>query len=196
MIKAIIFDMDGTLIQLPINYDAIFKKLQNLFEIEDEFKPLIPTILEKSNGNVKLIQQSFDLICEEETQAAKKFKIMNNAIEVLNYFKNNNYSLSLVTMQCESVAKSVLDKMQISELFSNIITRDDSHERSTQIKKCVNFLSLPSNHVMVVGVRIHDVKSAKQVGCIPILCNKDKINSFNECVVISELSELFKINLS
>ena len=26
MIQAIIFDMDGTLIQLPINYDIIFKK--------------------------------------------------------------------------------------------------------------------------------------------------------------------------
>tara|TARA_B110000438_G_scaffold157120_1_gene150593 strand:+ start:4217 stop:4804 length:588 start_codon:yes stop_codon:yes gene_type:complete len=195
MIKAIIFDMDGTLIRLPINYDIIFKKLQNLFDTRDEFKPLIPKILEKSNGDMKLIQQSFDLICEEETQAVKKFEIMNNAIEVLNYFKNKNYSLSLVTMQCESVAKSVLDKMQISHLFSNIITRDNTYERSLQIKTCINFLSLPSNDVMVVGDRIHDVKSAKQVGCTPILCNKDKIDSFNECVVISELSELLKINL-
>ena len=51
MIKAIIFDMDGTLIRLPINYEKIFKKLKILFDTNDEFKPLIPSIISKSNGD-------------------------------------------------------------------------------------------------------------------------------------------------
>ena len=66
MINGIIFDLDGTLIRLPIRYEVIFEKLQNLFDTQDEFKPLIPTILEKANNDAKLIQQAFDLICEEE----------------------------------------------------------------------------------------------------------------------------------
>ena len=45
-IKLVIFDLDGTLIRLPIRYEVIFEKLQNLFDTQDEFKPLIPTILE------------------------------------------------------------------------------------------------------------------------------------------------------
>ena len=44
--------------------------------------------------------------------------------------KNKNYLLCLVTMQCMKAAQIVLDKMQISELFSSIITRDISSERS------------------------------------------------------------------
>ena len=196
MINGIIFDLDGTLIRLPIRYEAIFEKLQNLFDTQDEFKPLIPTILEKANNDAKLIQQAFDLICEEETQAAKNFKIIDNAIDTLNYFKNRNYSLSLVTMQCMKAAKLVLDKMQISELFSSIITRDDSIQRSIQIKNSVEILSLSPDNVMVIGDRIHDVQSAKEVGCSAILFNKDKLNSFKECRVISELVELRKINFS
>jgi len=62
MIKGIIFDLDGTLVRLPIRYEIIFKKLQNLFNTQDEFKPLIPTILEKANNDTKLLQQAFDLI--------------------------------------------------------------------------------------------------------------------------------------
>jgi len=196
VINGIIFDLDGTLIRLPIRYEAIFEKLQNLFDTQDEFKPLIPTILEKANNDVKLIQQAFDLICEEETQAAKNFKIIDNAIDTLNYFKNRNYSLSLVTMQCMKAAKLVLDKMQISELFSSIITRDDSIQRSIQIKNSVEILSLSPDNVIVIGDRIHDVQSAKEVGCSAILFNKDKLNSFKECRVISELVELTKINFS
>ena len=196
MIKGIIFDLDGTLVRLPIRYEIIFKKLQNLFDTKDEFKPLIPTILKKANNDIELLQQAFDLICEEETLAANNSEVIDGAIDILNYFKKRNYSLSLVTMQCMKAAKLVLDKMQISELFSSIITRDDSNQRSTQIKKSVEILSLSPDKVMVIGDRIHDVKSAKQVGCSAILFNKDKLHSFEECQVISELSELAEIDFS
>ena len=195
MIKGIIFDLDGTLIRLPIRYEIIFEKLQNLFDTNDEFKPLIPTILEKANNDIEL-QQAFDLLCEEETLAVNNFKVIDGAIDILNYFKKRNYSLSLVTMQCMKAAKLVLDKMQISELFSSIITRDDSNQRSTQIQKSVEILSLSPDQVMVIGDRIHDVKSAKQVGCSAILFNKDKLHSFEECQVISKLSELAEIDFS
>ena len=178
MIKGIIFDLDGTLVRLPIRYEIIFEKLQNLFDTQDEFKPLIPTILEKANNNIELLQQAFDFICEEETLAANNFKVIDGAIDILNFFKKRNYSLILVTMQCMKAAKLVLDKMQISELFYSIITRDDSNQRLTQIKKSVEILSLSPDKVMVIGDRIHDVKSAKQVGCYAILFNKDKLHSF------------------
>ena len=196
MIKGIIFDLDGTLVRLPIRYEIIFEKLQNLFDTKDEFKPLIPTILEKANNDRELLEQAFDFICEEETLAVNNSEVIDGAIDILNYFKKRNYSLSLVTMQCMKAAKLVLDKMQISELFSGIITRDDSNQRPTQIQKSVEILSLSPDQVMVIGDRIHDVKSAKQVGCSAILFNKDKLGSFEECQVISKLPELAEINFS
>ena len=99
-------------------------------------------------------------------------------------------------MQCKKAAKLVLDSMNISNHFSSIITRDDSHERTIQIKKSVEFLSLSPQEIVVIGDRIHDVNSAKQVGCSAILSNKNKLNSFKESPVISKLSELKKINFS
>jgi len=194
MIKGIVFDLDGTLVRLPIKYDKIFTKLQDLFDTQDEFKPLIQTIIKKANNDSRIIEKAFNIICEEEVIAANNFKIIDDSIETLNYFKNKNYSLCLVTMQCMKAAKIVLDKMQISELFSSIITRDITSERSIQIKKSVNVLSFFPNEVVVVGDRIHDVVSAKQVGCVPILFNKSKVDSFKDCKVISELSQLVKQN--
>ncbi len=196
MIKGIIFDLDGTLVHLPIRYEIIFEKLEILFDTKDDFKPLIPTILTKANNDVNLIQQAFDLICDEETIAANNFEVIENAIEILDYFKNENFSLGLVTMQCKKAAKLVLDSMNISNHFSSIITRDDSHERTVQIKKSVEFLSLSPQEIVVIGDRIHDVNSAKQVGCSAILSNKNKLDSFKESSVISELLELKKINFS
>ena len=196
MIKGIIFDLDGTLVRLPIRYNIIFDKLKILFDTKDEFKPLIPTILTKAKNDVNLIQQAFDLICDEETIAANNFEVIENAIEILDHFKNKNISLGLVTMQCKKATKLVLDSMNISNHFSSMITRDDSHERTIQIKKSVEFLSLSPQEIVVIGDRIHDINSAKQVGCSAILSNKNKLDSFKESPVISELSELKKINFS
>ena len=193
MIKGIIFDLDGTLVRLPIKYDKIFTKLQNLFDTQDEFRPLIPTIIKKANNDSKLVEKAFNIICEEEVIAANNFKAIDDSVNIINYFKSKNYSLCLVTMQCMDAAKIILDKMQILELFSSIVTRDVLHERHLQIKKSIDVLSLSTNEIIMVGDRINDVKSAKQVGCPVILFNKDKLNSFTECQVISNLSELKKL---
>ena len=193
MIKGIIFDLDGTLVRLPIKYDKIFTKLQNLFDTQDEFRPLIPTIIKKANNDSKLVEKAFNIICEEEVIAANNFKAIDDSVNIINYFKSKNYSLCLVTMQCINAAKIILDKMQILELFSSIVTRDVLHERHLQIKKSIDVLSLSTNEIIMVGDRINDVKSAKQVGCPVILFNKDKLNSFTECQVISNLSELKKL---
>tara|TARA_B100001142_G_scaffold114903_1_gene117167 strand:+ start:807 stop:1394 length:588 start_codon:yes stop_codon:yes gene_type:complete len=195
MIKGIIFDMDGTLIRLPINYEKIFKKLKILFNTNDEFKPLIPSIISKSNDDSVLLQNAFDIICEEETVASKDFEVIDGTIDILNYLRSKNFKLCLVTMQCQNAAKFALDKIQISKFFSSIITRDDAYQRSDQIKKSLQILELNPDNVLMVGDRIHDVHSAKQVGCHAILFNANKLNSFKESTVISELSQL-KINLT
>ncbi len=194
--KGMILELDGTLVRLPIQYDIIFEKLRNLFDTKDDFKPLIPSILKKANNDMNLVQQAFDLICDEEVKSTNNFQVIEDAIEILNHFKNENFSLGLVTMQCKKAAKLVLDSMNISNHFSSIITRDDSHERTVQIKKSVEFLSLSPQEIVVIGDRIHDVNSAKQVGCSAILLNKNKLDSFKEIPVISKLSELKKINFS
>ena len=193
MIKGIIFDLDGTLVRLPINYELIFEKLKNLFDTDEKFEPLISTIVEKSNNDTKLIYQAFDLICNEEIISTNNFQSIDGAIEIINYFKNKNYTLGLVTMQCKAAATKVLESMNILDNFSSVITRDDSHDRATQIKNSANLMSLSPGEIIVVGDRIHDVHSAKQVGCDAILFNKNKINSFKESIVISEISKLKKI---
>ena len=60
MIKGVIFDLDGTLIQLPINYVIIQKNLKEFFNISENLKPLIPTIIELSKNDQNKIKTAFN----------------------------------------------------------------------------------------------------------------------------------------
>ena len=194
MIKGVIFDLDGTLIQLPINYDVIQKNLKEFFNISENLKPLIPTIIELSKNDQNKIKTAFSLICKEEILASKNFEIMDGAVEILKFLKSKNLILCLVTMQCRAALNEILYKMNILDLFDFVISRDENYDRFEQIQNSLNNISLNSSEVLVIGDRIHDVESAKKAGCIPILkINKIKKNPSFDCRIIRNLVEIKKL---
>jgi len=194
MIKGVIFDLDGTLIQLPINYDIIQKNLKEFFNISENLKPLIPTIIELSKNDQNKIKTAFSLICKEEILASKNFEIMDGAVEILKFLKSKNLILCLVTMQCRAALNEILYKMNILDLFDFVISRDENYDRFEQIQNSLDNISLNSSEVLVIGDRIHDVESAKKAGCIPILkINKINKNPSFDCRIIRNLIEIKKL---
>jgi len=190
MIKGIIFDLDGTLIKLPVRYELVLNNLRKFFDTTDEFKPLIPSIVKKSLGDEIKLKNAFKLICDEELIAAENFELMENATEILNYFKSKNYTIGLVTMQCRKAVEKILSSIKISEIFSNIVTRDENYDRFQQIKKMFESFNLSPKEILMVGDRIHDVESAHRAGCKVVLVHENKSHSNPETMIIKKISEL------
>ena len=171
MTKCLIFDLDGTLVKLPIRYELIQKELKKLYKINSDFSPLIPTIIQLSK-NSKMINDAFELICKEEEIASHSFKKIDGLTEILDYVKSKDYKISLVTMQCKKVATSVLQNLKIYDMFSSILTRDDSPDRFIQIETTCKNLHLEPDSVTVIGDRLHDIDCATRAGCHSILVNR------------------------
>jgi len=190
MIKGIIFDLDGTLIKLPVRYELLLSNLRDFFNTTEEFNPLIPSIVEKSQGDENKLKNAFNLICEEELTAAENFELMENATQILDYFKSKNYTLGLVTMQCRNAVEKILSDIKMSEIFSSVITRDEYYDRFEQIKKMFEAFNLSPKEVLMVGDRIHDVESAHKAGCKAVLVHENKSHPDPETMIIKKISEL------
>ena len=116
MIDLVIFDLDGTLIRLPVRYDFLRNELKEQFQIEGEFF-LIPTILNKTKGNEKLKKSAFDFICTEEYRAIDELVAYEGAVELLRDLHIMNKKLALVTLQCRKAALKILDVLDMKDLF-------------------------------------------------------------------------------
>ena len=194
MIKGIIFDLDGTLVRLPIRYDLVQNNLKKIFNTQDEFKPLIVSIISHAKGDSSKINEAFESICKEESRATDELEIIENAFDVLEFFKSKKLKLGLVTMQCRKAVERVISKVDQLSVFSSVISRDESYDRKEQIEKMLKNLQLAPDEALVVGDRIHDIVSAKKVGCQAILVNREKSNQV-DVETIEKLSNLKKISL-
>ena len=177
MTKCLIFDLDGTLVKLPIRYELLQKNLKEFFNIQDNLSPLIPSIIEHAQNNQNTMDEAFELVCKEELIASNSFEIVEGLHDVIQYIISKNYTIALVTMQCRKSVNIILKKLNIFENFSSIITRDDYPDRFLQIKNTYELLNFESSDVTVIGDRIHDINSATKADCKSILVNRDESQS-------------------
>lgn len=189
MIKLILFDLDGTLVKLPTDYKIIQENLKKIFQTDKQFSPLIPSIISKAKGNKSKIHEAFEMICEQEIIAIKNLKIMDDIKDVLSFLKIKNYLIGLVTLQCNKATMMILNKLDITSLFSNIITRDESYDRFDQIQQTIMKLKIKPEQILVIGDTIYDMESAKKAGCQSILFG-NTTDKEADLKIINNLSDL------
>ena len=171
MIELVIFDLDGTLIKLPVRYDFLRNELRDNFNIQGELF-LIPMILDKTKENEEVKRNAFELICKEECNAIDGLEIHEGAIEVIKEIHSRNKKIALVTLQCERAANKILESIGIKNLFVNIFTRDDYTDRSEQIINTMKKFNINADKTLMIGDRINDFESAERVGCKSIIIRR------------------------
>jgi len=93
MTQAAIFDLDGTLIDLPVDWEALFDKLRQIMHTQN-VRPLTLTI---SSLDAQTRKLAFAVWDEAELAVAPKFKLIDEGMKV--YHENANKPKILITMQ-------------------------------------------------------------------------------------------------
>ena len=195
MKKIIIFDLDGTLVSLDIDYDFIRKRLGEFFTTDDKFSPLLHTIKKLAKTDKELVS-AYKIISDEEFKSTQLITVNKDLIQLLEFLKSSGYIIALVTLQDKKIAMQVLSNLSILDLFNLIITRDNSIDRLDQIQLILESFKIPPKESILVGDSENDILSAIKLGCKPVLINKKgnfKINS--DILQISNLSQLMRITI-
>jgi HAD superfamily hydrolase (TIGR01549 family) len=157
LIKALVFDLDGTLIQLPVDYEKLFLEFKKLIEVET-FHPLAD-VLSQLDENTK--EQVFRVWDNAELIALKKITSIKEGMNI--YEKFSHKPKALVTLQGRTTAETVVEQLGLS--FNVLVTREDSLDRVEQLKNARKKLKTQFESVLFVGNTENDFLAAEEVGC-------------------------------
>ncbi len=157
MIEAVIFDLDGTLIKLPVDYEKLFSEFRNVLQT-DNVQPLTEVLSELDDNKRS---QVFKLWDKAELDAIPHTAILKEGMKIY-----ESYSLkprALVTMQGKTTVKHITEKFKLS--FDFKMTREDSLNRKKQLENAAEKLRIRISDVLFVGDTENDYRAAKEVGC-------------------------------
>ena len=157
MTDGVVFDLEGTLVKLPIDYEKLYEEIKRELKIS-KVKPLTKTVKMLDSRSREKVYELWKLA---ELKALPNISANEEGIRI--FKMHSNKPVALVTMQGKTVVRKILDHFHLS--FNAVVTREDEIDRAQQIRKAIDEIGLEPHSVVVVGDRDSDEAAAKQVGC-------------------------------
>ncbi len=188
--KALVTDLDGTLVKTSINWDLLREKVRQILKTNHPLKPLGYSIYLLTENNPELRRKAFKIVEEAEMQAAESVVFDQRLYDVFVKIKSKNVKIGLVTLRSIRTALLILKKLNLTSFFEAIVTRDISFNRVEQLRIALNKLGSKPSETVFVGDTIWDYEAGMKLGCLTVIVN-DLLN-INVCERISSFYEIVK----
>ncbi|MHC4132053.1 MAG: HAD family hydrolase [Planctomycetota bacterium] len=171
-IKAVIFDLDGTLTQPFFDFDAIREEMG----LARDAGP----VLEVMNSMTDQHRQNAEAILyEHEHRAVVQSTLNPGARQTLDWLRQSGIQIGVLTRNRRDNAEAVANKHNLK--FDAIVGRDDGPVKPDSfgvLHLCRQFGVNPQQ-TMVVGDYLFDILCAKTAGAVAVLLkNQDQAEEF------------------
>lgn len=207
MKKAVLFDIDGTLID---SWDFIFGAVKHALKkhghtiseevmvsamggrsLLDYYKFLLP------KADWEAIAKSHDEFQQDKFDLGKPFK---NARRILKKLKLQGYLMGAVSNRTRESLKITLDRAEFSQYFEIIVSAEDvanPKPHPEHVQAALAFLKVEPINSFLIGDTQHDIEAGKKAGVKTIgvtygFLGKD-IKNHNPDFVIDDLEEILKV---
>ena len=166
-----VFDMDGTLISLPVEWDRVREDLRALTGTGLAFNPFFLDVQTLVARDPVLLAPMLSTIDRYEALAAPLARLEEGARDALSAL-SRKARLSLVTMQGRAACDAILDRLGLRAYFATRFTREDSMDRRAQLGAALESLGAAKDDSFFVGDRINDLDAARAVGVRFVMVRK------------------------
>lgn len=192
-IKLFIFDLDGTIADLPIKWTKVKEKIKKILKTDHPLTPLIPSIEELAT-NCELKKKLYRVIDHEEMKIVKKLQFDEDIAKLFEKLKKANCRLALVTLQGRKPAIEALKRLNIYKYFDLVISRDENKNREKQIRIALRTTGVEPSESIIVADKLRDMLVAKRLGCVSMaITDKPDINGNFKVTNIKEISKMLEV---
>ena len=212
-IRAVIFDFDGTLAVLNIDFsfmrERIFDLLvrygieekvvqeKYLLEIIDEVYQILCGKSPSAAG--AFYRESHHILHEVEMKAAEKGRLITGTETTLNALRKKGIKVGIITRNCEDAVRKIFPDV---DDFCDIFVSRDSVKRvkphPDHLIYVMKSLEISGEESMMVGDHLIDVQAGKRVdmktvGVLTGRTNEEEFVKAGADYVLKDVTEVFKI---
>jgi len=212
-IRAIIFDFDGTLAVLNIDFSIMRERIfdlmkrygvqentiqeKYLLEIIDE---VYQTLWEKNpSGAEAFYQGAHEILHEIEMKAAEEGRLIPGTVVTLKSLRDKGIKIGIITRNCEDAVRKVFPG--IDDFCDVFVSRNSVKKvkpHPDHLTYVMESLKISGKESMMVGDHIIDVQAGKRVGMetIGVLTGRTKKEEFERAeadYILKDVSEVYKI---
>lgn len=210
-VKAVVFDLDGTLIEFRIDYRVVRAEVKqfltklgfppSLFSINESIFEMLKKVevFMRNNGKDKeeieeVKKNALSIVEKFELEAARQTSLIPGALETLNQLKKMNLKLGLFTLNSSNATMQVLKRFRLKRFFDAIATRESVSRVKPDVlhlKKVLTLLNVKPKETIIVGDSIIDMKSASSLGAYAVGVTtgfstaKQLIEAGSTCIITS-----------
>ncbi|MGD6807499.1 MAG: HAD family hydrolase [Candidatus Bathyarchaeia archaeon] len=187
-IKAVLFDLDGTLASFNLDYKALRGDVREyLMQVgvpasqlavnESIFEMMKKTELYfKNNGKSEAAflgarSHSLSIAEKYEMEAAQTTNLLPGALDALKDLKKMGLKLGLCTTSSEKAANYILKRFKIEDYFQVVVPRDKVKQvkpDTEQFELALKTLKVNADAAVIVGDSTVDMQSAKALKAVAV----------------------------
>lgn len=209
-VKAVVFDFDGTLAKLNIDFPQMRKAVFGLIDSygispEGLRHLFVLEMMEAARNRISqnlpgresaFIQQANQLIEDIEMEAAKNGNIIEGTREMLQELKKRKIKTGVVTRNCQSAINLVFP--DISAYFDAVVTREQTllvKPHPEHLRLTLKILKIEPKFASMVGDHPMDIKIGKETGTLTIgvltgVSNKNELIQAGADLILQKASDL------
>lgn len=212
-IKAIIFDFDGTLAVLNIDFPLMREKIislirhfgieeraireRYLLEIIDEVYPMIRE--KDSSGAEEFYDRAHQILHEVELKAAEEGSLIPEAGGTLRTLRLWGIKVGIVTRNCEEAVRRVFPNIDdYCDIFIPRDSVDKVKPHPDHLNSMLGALKVSGEEAVMVGDHIIDIQAGKKVGMktVGVLTgriNREEFEKAGADYILRDVSEIYPL---
>jgi HAD superfamily hydrolase (TIGR01509 family) len=183
VIKAVVFDLDGTIVNFNLDYKAaraeviehltaqgfprsLFSLNESAFDMLKKAEITMRNNGKKPNQLLRLKKEVFGILEKYEMQSAATTTLVPGILETLKTLKKMKLKLALFTVNSRKSASYILKVFHLKPFFQSVVTRDSVpmiKPNPIHLETVLRKLKTTPAETIVVGDSALDIKSAQQL---------------------------------
>ncbi len=214
-VKAVIFDLDGTLVGFNLDYRALRAEVkgylvkmgvpasvlslkENIFEMLKKTEIFVKNSGKSAEKMAAIRSEALGIAEKYELEAAMSTGLLSGAVETLKALKRMGLKIGLCTINSEKSAGYILQRFKIAEFFDVTVTRNMVSQvkpHPEHIQVVLKALSVTPEESVVVGDSSADMQCARElkaiaVGLPPDISTVQQLTSQGANFIITSITDL------